>query len=180
MLVRNDGSDPVNGTFENLPEAALFSADLFGSGIAFSISYVGGDGNDVVLHHLQGPTCEPDTFFRDPHTGLTIPHSQIITNDTPAFGGSLSVIEAGHAASGKATVTIAGNAIEYQPDAGYTKSDTFMVTVREAAKGATISLVTIVVPGDEALSQNAATIATDQSDVSLRYHGIPGRSYTCQ
>ncbi|WP_422105442.1 BspA family leucine-rich repeat surface protein [Winogradskyella sp.] len=45
LLIDNDGTDPVIGTFNNLPE---------GTGIVFGdfesmISYVGGDGNDVVL-----------------------------------------------------------------------------------------------------------------------------------
>ena len=45
IIIDNDGVDSVEGTFNNLPE---------GAGIAFGeflgiISYVGGDGNDVVL-----------------------------------------------------------------------------------------------------------------------------------
>jgi hypothetical protein len=45
IIVNNDGNDPVTGTFNSLPEGAT----VFGGGNAFSISYAGGDGNDVVL-----------------------------------------------------------------------------------------------------------------------------------
>src|SRR5262249_39552680 len=41
VLVKNDGTDPVTGTFNGLPEG---SAVLI-NGIPFHISYVGGDGN---------------------------------------------------------------------------------------------------------------------------------------
>ncbi len=44
-LITNDGSDPVTGTFTGLPEGATVTV---GSTV-FKISYIGGDGNDVVL-----------------------------------------------------------------------------------------------------------------------------------
>ena len=42
-IIQNDGTDPVAGTFVNLPEGAAVN------GTDIHISYVGGDGNDVVL-----------------------------------------------------------------------------------------------------------------------------------
>ncbi len=48
-IVANDASDPVAGTFAGLPEGAII-ADFLGSGLNAIITYVGGDGNDVVLH----------------------------------------------------------------------------------------------------------------------------------
>src|SRR3954451_972784 len=47
-IIDNDGSDPVNGTFAGLPEGATLS---FGTS-TLAISYLGGDGNDVVLSVL--------------------------------------------------------------------------------------------------------------------------------
>jgi hypothetical protein len=44
-LIDNDGTDAVSGTFGNLPEGAT----LIINGYIFTISYHGGDGNDVVL-----------------------------------------------------------------------------------------------------------------------------------
>jgi putative cell surface protein len=44
-IVNNNGNRPVQGTFKDLPEGAEVTV----SGATFKISYVGGDGNDVVL-----------------------------------------------------------------------------------------------------------------------------------
>jgi hypothetical protein len=46
VILRNDGSDPILGTFLNAPEGAVFSGPL---NTAFRITYMGGDGNDVVI-----------------------------------------------------------------------------------------------------------------------------------
>ncbi len=47
-IVNSDGSDPIIGTFSGLPEGAVIP-DFLGSGMVAAITYVGGDGNDVVL-----------------------------------------------------------------------------------------------------------------------------------
>lgn len=52
IIINNDGSDPVFGTFAGQPEGAI----LNGNGIPFQISYVGGDGNDVVLTRVSPPS----------------------------------------------------------------------------------------------------------------------------
>jgi hypothetical protein len=49
-LIVNDGTDPVVGTFDGLPEGAFVSH----AGIQMRISYVGGTGNDVVLTRVPG------------------------------------------------------------------------------------------------------------------------------
>lgn len=52
-LLDNDGGDAITGTFDGLPEGAPVYVD----GQLFSISYVGGTGNDVVLTRINdGPT----------------------------------------------------------------------------------------------------------------------------
>ena len=47
-IINNDLSDAVSGTFAGLAEGATIS-NFLGSGLAATITYVGGDGNDVVL-----------------------------------------------------------------------------------------------------------------------------------
>ncbi|HKS23929.1 MAG TPA: Ig-like domain repeat protein [Thermoanaerobaculia bacterium] len=42
MLIDNDGTDPVDGTFAGLPEGAYYSPSM-------QVSYRGGDGNDVII-----------------------------------------------------------------------------------------------------------------------------------
>jgi hypothetical protein len=44
-IIDNDGSDPINGTFNGLLEGATFTVN----GAIFQISYIGGTGNDVVV-----------------------------------------------------------------------------------------------------------------------------------
>jgi Ca2+-binding RTX toxin-like protein len=44
-LIDNSGSAPVAGTFDGLPEGATLAV----AGTTYQISYLGGDGNDVVL-----------------------------------------------------------------------------------------------------------------------------------
>ncbi|MFG0306074.1 MAG: GC-type dockerin domain-anchored protein [Phycisphaerales bacterium JB040] len=57
VLIDNDGSDPVTGTFLNLPEGATVNATVNGSPVSYTITYAGGDGNDVVLNAQD---CPPD------------------------------------------------------------------------------------------------------------------------
>lgn len=49
-IIDNDGADAVTGTFSGLAEGATVTI----TGASFTISYVGGDGNDVVLTALAG------------------------------------------------------------------------------------------------------------------------------
>ncbi len=49
ILISNDGTDAVSGTFSGLAEGAVVSTDIGGSGSAGVITYAGGDGNDVAI-----------------------------------------------------------------------------------------------------------------------------------
>jgi autotransporter-associated beta strand protein len=51
MIIDNDAADAVTGTFAGLPAGAVVTAGVF----AFSISYTGGTGNDVVLTRVVPP-----------------------------------------------------------------------------------------------------------------------------
>jgi hypothetical protein len=65
ILVNNDGSDAITGTFTGLSEGAVVSSGLSGS---YQITYRGGDGNDVAItavipgQSLQGTTGD-DTWL---------------------------------------------------------------------------------------------------------------------
>jgi hypothetical protein len=58
LIVANDNSDAITGTFKDLAEGATFTVD----GYVFKISYVGGSGNDVVLT-VQTVPAVADTGF---------------------------------------------------------------------------------------------------------------------
>lgn len=59
MLIKNDGTDAVDGTFNGYAEG-----DLVQSGdLAFRISYVGGTGNDVVLTRFSGTAVKEGVLY---------------------------------------------------------------------------------------------------------------------
>jgi fibronectin-binding autotransporter adhesin len=49
-IIDNQGANPVNGVFEGMAQDTKFTVN----NVVFSISYTGGDGNDVVLTALNG------------------------------------------------------------------------------------------------------------------------------
>jgi hypothetical protein len=50
IVIDNDGTDPVSGTFAGLPEGGTITTT---EGARYRISYAGGDGNDVVLTRVN-------------------------------------------------------------------------------------------------------------------------------
>ncbi len=58
MIIENDSTDAVTGTFNGLAEGATFTV----SGYVLKVSYVGGTGNDVVLT-VQSVPATPNTGF---------------------------------------------------------------------------------------------------------------------
>lgn len=67
-LIQNDGADPITGTFQNLAEGASFAI----SGFPFEITYVGGDGNDVVLTQLSDLPIPTLSIETTPSTDLRL------------------------------------------------------------------------------------------------------------
>jgi len=63
VLIDNDSTDAIIGTFAGLPEGTLLSA----SDRVFRISYTGGTGNDVQLTRTPAPSSElaGDTVLRN-------------------------------------------------------------------------------------------------------------------
>lgn len=59
VLVSNDGTDPIVGTFANLAQGATMP---IGNGGLLRISYTGGDGNDIEVTVVTAPTV-PNTGF---------------------------------------------------------------------------------------------------------------------
>ena len=50
VIINNDGTDAISGTFSSKPEGSTVSA----GSESFRITYQGGDGNDVVLTQISG------------------------------------------------------------------------------------------------------------------------------
>lgn len=81
-IVSNDGTDAVTGTFKDLAQDATFAAQ----GVTYSVSYTGGDGNDVVLTVTAVDASQLPT---SPDTGLRL----VTANPLATFG--LTMLAAG-------------------------------------------------------------------------------------
>lgn len=79
-IIDNDGDDAVAGTFKDLPEGATFTVD----GVVFKISYVGGDGNDVVLTVAEVPGT--------PNTGFTLLSASPFVTLLATLGSSMVIL----------------------------------------------------------------------------------------
>ncbi|MEM7537617.1 MAG: choice-of-anchor D domain-containing protein, partial [Chloroflexota bacterium] len=75
-IVDNDGTDPINGTFNGIAEGDVVT---FGSA-DFYISYMGGDGNDVVL------TTRPEIDVQGNNTSIVSGDTTPSTADSTDFG----------------------------------------------------------------------------------------------
>lgn len=78
IIIDNQTSDPVEGTFKDLPEGAEIRV---GDAI-FTISYVGGDGNDVELTAVNSVALAPKV----PNTGFSLLNS---SNLAAVIGASI-------------------------------------------------------------------------------------------
>ena len=107
-LINNQGSQPVTGTFNGLPNGSIIS----NNGANFRMSYTGGDGNDVTLTYLGVPTTiaissdsSSATFGQTVlhgtvgHSGSTVP-----TGTVTFFDGSSQIGTASVGANGVATL----------------------------------------------------------------------------
>ncbi|MCA8989109.1 MAG: hypothetical protein KDA78_15795, partial [Planctomycetaceae bacterium] len=108
-IIKNDDVDAISGTFNGLAEGATFVS----GGVTFGISYVGGDGNDVVLS-VKPPTTIVVTTATDEADGTIdaavgtgtslreailaanlFPDTNIITFDSSLSGGTILIGDSG-------------------------------------------------------------------------------------
>ncbi len=119
VLINNDGSDPVSGIFNGLPEGSVITLN---SVYQFTLSYVGGSGNDVVLTCIVAPhawTGATSVLWSNPNNWnpATVPlagdtllfpsgaANTTNTNDLAAFTSFASLVV------GSGGYTLNGNAI---------------------------------------------------------------------
>ena len=139
VIIDNGGTtNPVSGTFASLPEGAQITSSG-ATPITFTVSYVGGDGNDVTLTAVSASTrpgvnsastatgtvasaftysitaTNTPTSFAASNlpAGLAVNTNTGVISGTPTIAGSTSVLisatNASGTGSGTVTVTISGN-----------------------------------------------------------------------
>lgn len=77
VIIDNDGTDKVTGTFNGIAEGGTYA----NQGVIYSVSYIAGDGNDVELTVLNVPEA-PDTGLR-------------VTTSNPVITTTSAIIAAG-------------------------------------------------------------------------------------
>jgi hypothetical protein len=148
LLVDNDGSDAVSGTFNGLPEGANFNIGPY----PFQISYVGETGNDVILTSLSGdplnsaPVAQDDSYNAVQDTPLNQGAPGVLVNDSDPDLDSLSVLTTtvGTTAGGSVTFSSNGSFV-YTPPTGYVGSDSCTYVVSDGNNGTDIATVTFTV-----------------------------------
>ena len=92
MILKNNSAQSVLGTFNNLPEGAVYSSD----GVDFRISYIGGDGNDVTLTVLDSIAADLRvTVSTSPEPvapGGVFTYTIVVTNDGPSDAESVQLL----------------------------------------------------------------------------------------
>src|SRR5262249_38794265 len=93
-IIDNDGSDAIGGTFANLAEGAFVNIN----GTALSISYHGGDGNDVTLTALSNDApanIVPGTQSVTENTSLSL-SGLLISDRDVGFGRMTTTLSVAH------------------------------------------------------------------------------------
>ena len=106
VLIDNTGADPVDGTFNGLPEGALLT---LGAGKTFRITYQGGTGNDVVLNFVQDSTTALTSSANPSVFGQPITFTATVTAATGTPTGTVTFMD-GAAALGTGTLDASGQA----------------------------------------------------------------------
>jgi hypothetical protein len=114
IILNNDGSDPIVGTFSGIPEGSRFTI----AGQLFSISYLGlnGTGNDVVISRVRplaalgsvqinGTTAPSPTFNHSRITSLVLTFNTPVTIQSGAFSISNGLFTLTNSLNGGILVT---------------------------------------------------------------------------
>ena len=88
VIIKNDLSDPVTGTFAGLPQGGTLTASFNATTYCFSVNYAGGDGNDVVLTAVALTTTITWANPADITYGTALGPTQLDATATAIVNGS--------------------------------------------------------------------------------------------
>ncbi|MCZ7649132.1 MAG: DUF11 domain-containing protein [Planctomycetota bacterium] len=152
MIVDNRGANPVNGTFNGLAEGATFTLGA----TEFAITYLGGDGNDVVIFPARADlSLTKDVDNSMPLVGEQVVYTLTITNDGPLD------------ATGVEATDLLPAGVSYVGDdgGGAYDSGTGVWTVGALNNGANATLnITVLVDNPGTIPNTAEITASDLPD----------------
>jgi hypothetical protein len=107
----------------------------------------------------------------------------MVAKAADADGDALAVTAAGPAANAGG-VALGAAAVTYTPPSGFSGTDTFPVTIRDARGATVMGTVTVTVgpaPGAGGAGVNPPVLTPlPDGKMGLAFHGIPGRRYIVQ
>jgi len=149
-LINNDGSDPVNGTFQGLPNGAIVSL----GGVFFHIYYNGGDGNDVVLQTNSPPHLTINNAVVAGTEGVAATNSGTYSDPDP--GDTVTVT----ASIGTITQSVGTWNWSYTPTSGLPTSDMVIITATDSVGARTSKSFTLNVTNQPpTLAVNTAIVS---------------------
>jgi len=105
-IIDNDGADPVVGTFTGVPQGGI----VISGATAYTVSYTGGDGNDVVLTAASAGTATTTTVTANPQatTNGTLVTLTATVAPSPGASGTVSFLDNGTVIPGAGSVALVG------------------------------------------------------------------------
>ena len=134
VIILNDGSDAVVGTFAGLAEGALATI----GGFPFTITYAGGDGNDVVLT-AQDPNATTTTSTTTTTTTTLAPTTTTTTTTTIAGATTTTIAGATTTIAGPTTTSAPAGGL---PPTGSDSSNGVLLAVLALLAGAVLVVIT--------------------------------------
>lgn len=102
ILIDNQGSNPVMGTFAGLSEGAVIANGFLGTTFTASITYVGGTGNDVAIELIDTPQYD-----------FSLANYTVLETDAATTTSTVTVLRSGNTSNASSVdVVLTGNTAE--------------------------------------------------------------------
>jgi autotransporter-associated beta strand protein len=147
-IIQNDDSESVTGHFDNLPEGAAFTVGE----VSFRISYIGGDGNDVILTVIATPSVNLQSSANPSQFGQPVVATMTVSGDGPTptgtvqfyiddvpFGAPVQLDASGHASIDTSSLSVGTHVIaaHYSGDELYAPRNATLSGGQVVSKGST-------------------------------------------
>jgi hypothetical protein len=147
VIIRNDGSDPVSGTFAQ-GSSIVMGPDTFTINYAYDAD---GDGNknDVAVTYVGStntpPVAKDDAVEADEDTALTIPAKTLWENDSDADKDALTIVSVAMTDPMKGTVQLSDGWVIFTPALNYNGAASFTYIVSDGHRGTATGTVAVTV-----------------------------------